>query len=127
MTTLQNHRQNTSESNSTKIRAHILIMFVSLFFGQTSFAQTIKGIIKGISHEPLFCASVSIERTNTGTATDSGGYFSIKAKKGDILSISYIEYKTKEIKLADKIFVEVSLLAPNAKTNTYLFHRAKLI
>ncbi len=89
-------------------------MLLPLFFGQISFAQTIKGIITGINHEPLFGASVSIKRTNTGTTTDTSGYFSIKAKKGDILSISFIGYKTKEIKLADQIFVEVSLLASHA-------------
>ena len=86
-------------------------MLLSLFFGQISFAQTIKGIITGINHEPLFGASVSIKRTNTGTTTDTSGNFSIKAKKGDILSISYTGYKTKEIKLADQNFVAVSLSA----------------
>jgi TonB-linked SusC/RagA family outer membrane protein len=111
MTTLQNYRQKTSESNAAKRRAHILILLVPLFIGQISFAQTIKGIITGINHEPLYGASVSIERTHSGTITDSGGHFSIMAKKGDILSISYAGYKTKKTKLADQIFVEVSLSA----------------
>ena len=82
MTTLQNHRQKTSESNAAKRRAHILIMLLPLFFGQISFAQTIKGIVTGIKHEALFGASVSIKRTNTGTITDTGGNFSLMAKKG---------------------------------------------
>ncbi len=111
MTTLQRYWQRTSQSTAAKRIAYILITLASLFFGQISFAQTIKGIITGIDHEPLFGVSVSIERANTGTITDTGGYFSIKAKKGDFLSISYIGYKTKEIKLANETFVEVSLLA----------------
>jgi TonB-dependent starch-binding outer membrane protein SusC len=113
ITTLQNHRQKTSESTAAKIRKHILIVLVPLFLGQISFAQTIKGIITGINHEPLFGATVSIERTHTGTSTDSGGYFSIKAKRGDILRISFVGYKIKEIKLADDFFLEVFLSVPN--------------
>src|SRR5258705_8932833 len=104
--TLQNPRQKISESNAAKRIAHILIMLVPLFIGQISFAQTIKGIITGTNHEPLFGASVSIERTHSGTTTDTAGEFSIKAKKGDILRISFVGYKSREIKLADKIFVE---------------------
>ncbi|PWT76267.1 MAG: SusC/RagA family TonB-linked outer membrane protein [Bacteroidetes bacterium] len=113
MTLLENHRVKTSKSSASKRRAHILIMLVPLFCGQISFSQTIKGLITGADHEPLVGASVLIERTNTGTTTDTSGHFSIRAKKGDILRISYIGYKTKEIKLGDKIFVAVSLMAPN--------------
>ena len=113
MTILQNHRQKSSESNAAKSGAHILILLLPLFFGQISFAQTIKGIITGINHEPLFGASVSIERTTTGTTTDTAGYFSIRAKKGEVLRVSFIGYKSRDIKLADQIFVAVSLLAPD--------------
>src|SRR5258708_27127370 len=108
MTTLQSHRQKSSESNAAKRRPPILILLLPLFIGQICFAQTIKGIITGINHEPLFGASVSIERTTTGTTTDTSGYFSIKAKKGDVLSVSFIGYKSRDIKLADKTFVEMS-------------------
>jgi TonB-dependent SusC/RagA subfamily outer membrane receptor len=109
MTTSSDHRQKISKLTTAKRRSFILIILVSLFFGQTSIAQTIKGIITGIDRKPVYSASVSIERTNTGTTTDATGSFSIKAKKGDVLTISCIGYKTKEIKLADEVFVEVFL------------------
>ena len=111
MTTLHHHRKNSSASNTAKRNAFILAMFLSLFFAQVSLAQTIKGNISGINHEPLFGATVSIKGINTGTTTDTGGNFSIKAKNGDVLNISYTGYKTKEIKLADENYVAVSLSA----------------
>src|SRR5436309_5871616 len=113
MTTLQSHRQKSSESNAAKRKAHILILLFPLFIGQLSFAQTIKGLISGINHEPLFGASVSIKGTTTGTTTDTAGYFSIKAQKGDILRVSFIGYKSKDVKLTDNVFIAVSLLAPD--------------
>ena len=45
----------------------------------------------------LIGASVKIKDTNVGTMTDMDGNFSIAAKKGDVLVISYIGYATQEI------------------------------
>ena len=45
----------------------------------------------------LIGASVKIKGTNVGTMTDMDGNFTIDAKKGDVLVISYIGYTTQEI------------------------------
>ena len=45
----------------------------------------------------LIGASVKIKDTNVGTLTDMDGNFSIAAKKGDVLVISYMGYTTQEV------------------------------
>lgn len=47
--------------------------------------------------EPIIGANVLIKGKNTGVITDINGYFSIDAKDGDILVITYIGYLPNEI------------------------------
>lgn len=47
MTILQNHRQNTPESNVANWRGHILIMPMHLFFWQICFFQTTMALLSG--------------------------------------------------------------------------------
>ncbi|MCQ2289150.1 MAG: TonB-dependent receptor plug domain-containing protein, partial [Muribaculaceae bacterium] len=42
-------------------------------------------------------ATVAVKGTQIGTATDIDGNFSVKAKKGDVLVISYVGYATQEV------------------------------
>ncbi len=46
-------------------------------------------------------ATVAVKGTQIGTATDFDGNFSVKAKKGDVLVISYVGYATQEIVVGD--------------------------
>lgn len=64
-------------------------------------SNLIKGIVIDNDKIPLPGATVVIKKTTVGTQTDFDGLFSIKANKGDILQISYIGYKTKELKITD--------------------------
>lgn len=63
--------------------------------------NTIKGSIKDANGEPLIGVSVLIKGTATGTITDIDGKFALSAKKGDILEISYIGYRTETIKVTE--------------------------
>ncbi|MBQ0073237.1 MAG: SusC/RagA family TonB-linked outer membrane protein [Prevotella sp.] len=46
-------------------------------------------------------ATVMQKGTNNGTVTDMDGNFSINAKKGDVLVISYVGYSSQEVKVGD--------------------------
>ncbi len=74
-------------------------------FGQ----QKITGVITGVDHTPLFSATVTVKKTYRATTTDANGYFSIEAKTGDILIISYVGYMTKEVKLNNETSLKISL------------------
>ena len=48
---------------------------------------------------PLVGATIIVKGTPTGTTTDGSGFFSLKAKKGDMLVVSYLGYQTKEVRV----------------------------
>lgn len=71
----------------------------------TQMNHTIKGVVlevdaKGV-FQPLAGASVVWVNSNTGTVTDSSGYFSIPHVENSLLSISYAGYKADTISVVD--------------------------
>ena len=61
-------------------------------------AVVVRGmVIDGDDKEPLIGASVLIEGTNKGVATNIDGLFSLKLSPDTSLVISYIGYKTKKV------------------------------
>ena len=69
----------------------------------------VSGSVKG-DEGLLPGVSVIIKGSSTGTVSDSEGKFSIKVQKGDVLSFSFIGYRTFEYKVAkanDNVTVEL--------------------
>lgn len=85
-------------------RGSLLLMLLA--FCASSFAQITGTVTDDKSGEAIIGASVSIKGTFTGTTTDATGKFSLDAKAGDVLEISYIGYTTKMVTIG----VENSLL-----------------
>ncbi|MBQ8889281.1 MAG: TonB-dependent receptor [Bacteroidaceae bacterium] len=60
--------------------------------------ETATGVVKDAMGESVIGASVVVKGTTNGTITDFEGNFSIpNVKKGDIIEISFVGYKTQEI------------------------------
>lgn len=60
-----------------------------------------EGVVIDVNtQEPIIGASVMIQGTTTGVITDFDGRFTIKAKEGDELVISYLGYKDYKVKLS---------------------------
>lgn len=57
-------------------------------------------------------ATVTVKGTQVGSITDIDGKFSVNAKKGDILVISYVGYATQEVKV-DGTAINVTLMEDN--------------
>lgn len=57
-------------------------------------ANTVTGVVVDSDGEPLIGATVLVKGTQTGAATDIEGHFSIKAKAGQELQISYVGFQT---------------------------------
>jgi TonB-linked SusC/RagA family outer membrane protein len=87
--------------NSNKIKSIMKTKFKGILtlllavVVQVTFAQekTVSGIVSD-SSGTLPGVSVIVKGTSTGTQTDFDGKYAIIAKQGDILSFSYIGYKT---------------------------------
>ena len=75
--------------------------------GFTAVAQTgkVRGVVKDANGEPLIGATVMVKGTNNGVSTDASGAFSINAAAGKTLIVSYVGYKSKEVKAANGLNV----------------------
>ncbi len=91
-------------------RSLIVILFTMLFTFQIN-AQMVdaSGIVVDETDQPAIGASVVIKGTSTGTITGMDGEFSIKAKKGDIIEISYVGYKTVETEARPGLKIQLEL------------------
>ena len=71
------------------------------------------GVVSGVVSDaagPVIGASVIIKGTSNGSITDLDGKFTINGiKKGDILQISYVGYKTKEVTYTGKSTLNILL------------------
>lgn len=92
----------------TKLKGILTLLLA--FVVQITFAQekTVSGTVSEESG-PLPGVSVSVKGTTKGTETDFDGKYSIKAKPGDILSFSYIGYKTIEKTVDSASVIDVIL------------------
>ena len=74
------------------------------------YAQTVKGtVISGSDNEPLIGASVMVEGTRNGAVTDLDGNFTISAKNGQTLEVSYLGFITQKVKVTGSV-INVTLL-----------------
>ena len=71
-------------------------------------SERISGTIED-SLGPVTGASVSVKGTTNGTISNLDGQFSINAKRGDILVISFIGYITQEIVIGSQTNLTISL------------------
>lgn len=75
---------------------YLLLVFLCVFLISPGYAQdiTVKGQVwDEVLNEPIMGANVSVKGTTNGVITDLDGNFSIKAKKNDVLVVSFIGYK----------------------------------
>ena len=68
----------------------------------------IRGVVKSSTGELLIGATVSLKGTVRGTSTNEKGEFTLlNVAEGDILLVSMIGYKTREVKAAKNLIVEL--------------------
>ena len=77
-----------------------VIFTFSQLTAQNTSARLIKGkITASVSQTAVPGATVSVKGTQNSVSAGDGGEFSIYAQTGDVLVVSYVGYKTKEIKV----------------------------
>jgi TonB-linked SusC/RagA family outer membrane protein len=70
---------------------------------------SLKGTVRDKTGEPVIAAYVLLGGSNTGTSTDAKGEFSIDAKRGDILEIYAMSYKTSKIIVTSSSVLNIQL------------------
>lgn len=91
---------------SLKLKA-LLVLLVGLFLSIGAFAQqmAVKGHVKDTTGEPVIGANVLVKGTTNGTITDFDGNFMLNVPKDAILSVSFVGYKSAEVKAASTVMV----------------------
>jgi TonB-linked SusC/RagA family outer membrane protein len=102
-----------------KIYKSILAIVLLCLAVQWADAQsvTVSGVVTAQSDgQPLPGVSIGVKGSTAGTQTDIQGKFSVTAKNGDVLRVSYIGFTTQEITLtSDATPLKIILLeAPNS-------------
>src|ERR1035437_5976647 len=86
--------------NKYAILAVMLCSF-GMASAQNSDVTTFTGtVLEQSSGQPLIGVSILVKGSTQGTMTDLNGVFSIKAKVGETLKVSYIGYTTQEVKVS---------------------------
>lgn len=91
---------------SLRLKA-MLTLLVGLFLSIGAFAQQIavKGHVKDTTGEPVIGANVLVKGTTNGTITDFDGNFMLNVPKDAILSVSFVGYKSAEVKATPTVMV----------------------
>ena len=71
--------------------------------------NTVRGIIKDAAGEPIIGASILEKGAANGTVSDYDGNFTLNVPAGTILTISYVGYKTQEVKVLPGKFLDIIL------------------
>ncbi|WP_410479017.1 carboxypeptidase-like regulatory domain-containing protein [Pedobacter gandavensis] len=67
------------------------------------------GTVKDANGQPFPGVTVLIKGSKKGSSTNGDGKFTIKAQSTDVLVFSLVGYQSKEIAVADKSTINVSL------------------
>jgi TonB-linked SusC/RagA family outer membrane protein len=90
------------------------VMFIIMMLGifNPIQAQTVKGTVADDKGEPLFGVNVLLKNTKTGVSTDLNGQFeiSVNNQNNPTLLFNYLGYKEKEILVAGKTVLNVTLI-----------------
>lgn len=82
---------NAAVGNSTNYEAKTFVKKAS------SLQQQIKGKVLDAAGKPISGVSIAVKGTSKGTQSDASGNFSVDAKSGDVLVVSSVGYKAKEV------------------------------
>ena len=85
-----------------RIYQTILPLLFGLFLSLGAFAQqvSVKGHVKDATGEPVIGANVLVKGTTNGAITDLDGNFVLNAPQNSTIVVSFIGYKTVEVKAA---------------------------
>lgn len=94
-----------------------LLLSILCFVAICAQAQKVSGVVKDQSGEPIIGATVKVSGSNGGTITDANGRYEIAAPNGSVLTVSYIGYLTKQMRLRGENVVDIVLQEDNTTLN----------
>jgi len=88
----------------------LCLLFLS---GCTAFAQTseVRGVVTDTLQKPIVGATVTVKGTKSNAITSPDGNFSIKAKIGDVLTVSAVGFSNNDVTVTSLTNVNIKLTA----------------
>ena len=86
----------------------LLIQSQSFIYSQTQ-QQKVSGIVMDEMGTPVVGATVQLKGKPSGTLSDTDGRFELSAPWNEVLIISYVGYKTEEVPIGGKTFLQITL------------------
>lgn len=77
---------------------------------QAVLKNKMRGVVVDVNGDPIVGASVLVKGTSMGTITDLDGNFSIAHSDAVTLVVSYVGFKTKEVKVSSRTPLAITLL-----------------
>jgi TonB-linked SusC/RagA family outer membrane protein len=111
------NRSNTIHKLKTatmKRRLFVSIVTALLLHLNLYAQQTVKGVLRSPTGEPLSGATVTVKGTSQTVVTNANGEFSINASQGNTLVVSYVGYQTKELTVGTENNLTISLTSVNS-------------
>ncbi len=81
-------------------------------------ALPITGAVRSSSGAPLAGASVRVKGKSIFTITDNDGKFGLSINVGDVLVVSYVGFRTKEVTVSNEETIDIILEQANASMDT---------
>ena len=103
----KNHTSNfTARRNRNACKSYLILLFAFTSLSLFAQTQTVTGVVKDISGEPLIGVSVLLKsNARIGTITDLQGKFSITAPINSSLTFSYLGYVSQTIPVSSDLIV----------------------
>ncbi|MDE5634361.1 MAG: TonB-dependent receptor plug domain-containing protein, partial [Muribaculaceae bacterium] len=97
--------------SQTGIAKKFLFLVVGLLcaIGASAQSITVSGVVTDPEGEPLIGASILVEGTSTGTATNIDGEFTVSCAPSATLVVSYVGMQTQRVPVADRTTVNVQM------------------
>lgn len=105
--------------SQTGIAKKFLFLVVGLLCALSASAQsiTVSGVVTDPEGEPLIGASILVEGTSTGTATNIDGEFTVSCAPQATLVVSYVGYETQRVAVADRTTVNIQMTDGGVQLN----------
>ena len=100
------------------MKKQFLLLTVAVLWalGMSAQAMTVTGVVMAQDEpDPVIGANVMLKGTTSGTITDFDGNFTIQAKAGDVLQVSFMGYKPFEVKVSNAGPIRVTLVPDNVQ------------
>ena len=89
---------------------------VIMALGMWAQSMTVTGVVMAQDEpDPVIGANVMVKGSTVGTITDFDGNFELQAKAGDVLQVSFMGYKTQEVKVTNAGPIRVTLVPDNVQ------------